>query len=362
MRRNGTQRWIAVLSILTAFTLLFSFAASAQPVLAVYPPPTEPGHPTVNGLYWGDGDGENYYGNAIAFGVDTDSRLYKFVDPEGTPDRRLYVTLVIDGNFNDNAFDRVVNKELSAYMESAGWPKYRTAKSLMDSEYATFSVDICGQDATWVQGYARQFEGITPEGVGTGSELPISFSNNTSATWVSDHTITTGSGTPPDGFKSSSSIVWNLNNYATTPQYNMDVRCDAAGVDPCYPTDWKSPFSLDLPLPGDTVTTTGGFPAVISSTNRISHSVEFQWEWAMVYEWSVPVPMWNVDCDPGDILVTTGDSHHSPSKLGFSEDPTPVTLVALGAANSTALLPIAGLLVGSLGTVIVAPRRRRRRH
>ncbi|MCJ7736445.1 MAG: hypothetical protein MUQ10_03895, partial [Anaerolineae bacterium] len=238
------RRLTAMLSILTAFTLLFSFAASAQPVLAGYPPPKGLGHPTVNGLYWGDDDGANYYGNAIAYGVDTDSRLYKYVDEV---DGMLYVALVIDGNFNDNAFDRVLvvdnNKTRSPYMESAGWPGYRTAKSLMDSEYATFSVTICDQkEATWVQGYARQFEDITEDGVGTGTELPLSGSNNISATWVSDHRITNGGGTPPEGIKSSSSIVWNLNNYAnaTTPQYNMNVHCSG---DPCYPPDWKSPFN-----------------------------------------------------------------------------------------------------------------------
>ena len=119
------RRLTAVLSILTAFTLLFSFAASAQPVLAVPPPPT------VNGLFYGDGDYLEQRYTAIAWGTETDTVLYSRVYSD-----TLYVALVIDGNFNDNAFDALPT---TTYMRSAGWQvgsNVRSAFHLLNSEYA----------------------------------------------------------------------------------------------------------------------------------------------------------------------------------------------------------------------------------
>ena len=310
------------------------------------PPP-----PNVKGLFWGDGDHAVY--EAIAWGTASDSVLYKYVNPVVTADRRLYVALVVDGNLNDNAFD----SEYGPYMISAGWPSapnVRPAFHLMNSEFAEFTVDICGDEKTWQQGYARQFEGIV-DGVGTGKEIPISKSNNISATWVSGPTIATGSGVAPDDIESSSSIVWNLNHYAAAAVKTFDMNVKCGTTLPCTVYDWKSPF---VDGDSDTVTNTGGFPEVISRTatppTPLKHSSTYEWEWAMVYEWSVPLGT----CE--DYSISTGTTHHSPSKTGISDDPTPVTLIALAASTSAALLPIAGLVVGVSG-VIVAPRRRRRR-
>jgi len=363
------RRLTAMLSILTAFTLLFSFAGSAQPALAVdaLPPATAPTRPTVNGLFYGDRDFE-IYGKWHLTGLYSDTRLYRFIDPPNTQPlgkRRMFVAMVVDGNLNDNAFDA----GRTSYMESAGWPdevKVHTAKALMDSEKAQFAVEICGQDViTWTQGYARQFDGNDEIGLPHGSDF-------IRGGWRSNETITNGSGelTAPEGYTSSSSIVWNLNNYATNytgpysptnpaspPQFDMGVNCTTF---PCDTAFWKSPFVLGA---SDTVTTTGGWPETITTTTPISFSIPYQWEWAMVYEWSVLVPELMPEgepCTDDDILISTGSVHHSPSKTGISDDPTPVTLTALAASTSAALLPIAGLLVGVSG-IIVAPRRRRRR-
>jgi len=370
----GPRRLTAMLSILTAFTLLFSFAASAQPVLAVppypdYRPDTPPTRPTVNGLFWGDRDEEVY--KYLAGGVFSDSVLYWYVDPldydpldPTNSNRRMFVAFVVDGNLNDNAFTAVTDSN-THYMESAGWgTQTRTAFQLMNSEYARFSVNICLDEVDeWQQGYARQ--------VLDGNLQPLRGSVFGQGTWVSNPTIDTGDDlpAPPTSLElhSSSSIAWNLTRYnenygSSGPGlFDMDVNCTPS--DDCELEDWKSPFKDDtwgLPLPGNTVTTTGGFPEVISRTaipaTPLTHSLELEWEWPMVYEWSVLVG----NCPESSIFVTSGETHHSPSKTGISDDPTPVTLTAPAALTTAALLPIAGLLVG-VSVVIVAPRRRRRR-
>jgi len=268
--------------------------------------------------------------------------------------------MVVDGNLNDNVFD--ADKAYTDYMKSAGWPKYRSAAALMNSEFAEFTVNICGDGKkTWEQGYARQEDSDH-------NLIALSKSVLGEDGWVSDPRLATSKGAPPAeyGYESSTSMVWNLNNYADNyngpygpsnpavpPEFDMGVNCTTS---PCNIDFWKSPFILGA---GNTVTTTGGWPETITTTTPISFSIPYQWEWAMVYEWSVLVPE-GEDCMPDDILITTGSVHHSPSKTGLSDDPTPVTLTALAASQSTALLPIAGLLVGVSG-LIVAPRRRRRR-
>jgi len=346
MRRNKTRRWIAIPAILATFSLLFSFAAPAQPTSAAGEPPN------VNGLFWGDGDYIKYQANGpIATGVSSDSALYAYQANDG----RLYVALVVDGNVNDNVFDQGKNSD---YILSAGWPaggNVRPAYHLINSELATFTTTICDVTYEWNQGYARQVDE-------TGAEVSVKDSDNTRAIWYSDNVAGTGMGTVPPGYDSSSSMVWNMNNYASSvlsgaQTFEMNVNC---GSGPCTVYDWKSPFNPGLGA-GDTVTTTGGWPETITTTTPISYSTLYEWEWAMVYEWSVDLPSECPGSLPLTFSVTSPYSHHSPSKTGISDDPTPVTLIALNTADSTALLPIAGLLVGGLGTVIVAPRRRRRR-
>jgi len=360
------RRLTAMLSILTAFTLLFSFAGSAQPVLAddlpPYYPALPPTRPTVNGLFWGDRDEEVY--KEKAYGTYSDSVLYWYVDPldydplldPTNSNRRLFVAFVVDGNLNDNAFNTAGVTPYTHYMESAGWgTQTRTAEQLMNSEFASFSLNICDVEVgPWQQGYGRQKV--------DGSLIALHKSVLGEGGWVADATVANSTGQVPQGYESETSIVWNLNQYADQSPKLFEMGDNCLSPTDCELKNWKSPFSITdtLPLPRDTVTTTGGFPEVISRTattpTPLTHSFEYQWEWPMVYEWSVLVG----NCPADRILVTTGLTHHSPSKTGITDDPTPVTLTALAASQSTALLPIAGLLVG-VGTIIVAPRRRRRR-
>ena len=234
--------------------------------------------PVVNGLFYGDGDYSEYTLYAIS---ENGSRLYV-----SYADSRLYVALVVSRAVNDNVFS---SKSDKAYVQNAGWSSHRDAKRLMDSEFASFSLEVGDQSWNWQQGYAGQ---------------PDGGSDPSSATWISDATVSGGTGTPPPGYDSSSSIVWNLNTYASdpAPAWNMTVL----GSSQKY---WKSPFDYSSP---DHVTGLDGYP----SAGEIGFSSVYQWEWPMVYEWSVDMSSFGSD----PVYVLTGLSHHSPSKTGNEND------------------------------------------
>jgi len=237
--------------------------------------------PTVNGLFYGDGDESQYvlYNTSVG-----NSKLWYTV-----ADNRLYVALVVNPVLvNDNAF---ANKKNKAYTKDAGYPNHRDSKRLTDSEFAEFTLTVGDVETTWKQGYADQLGGY----------------NNTQPTWYSSETAGAGSGTPPPGYVSSSSFVWNLNNYATNSdkKWNMDQ----------YGSDrysWMSPFessdpSKALGLDGYETLETAGF------------SSYYQWEWPMVYEWSADLSSFGT----APIFVISAMSHHSPPKTGEENDAFP---------------------------------------
>ncbi len=295
------------MSVLAILGLLASFIAFPQPVSA------DPGPPTVNGLFWGDGDHEIY--ELYAKARFSDSKIYTYID-----DGILYVALVVDGNINDNAFDQVVRPDRTQYLESAGWPtggNVRSFDHLVNSEYAQFDVTICGLHYKWQQGYAARPGAL----------------DNSEADWYSDATFNNTEGSPPDGYVSSSSLVWNMNTYAAseTKPFNMNVNGNGSAV-------WKSPWASANP---NDVTVIDGWPdgGVISATAPITFSETYQWEWAMVYEWSIPLPEacggMSLSGVRDWLTITNPTSHHSPSKGPaddqFDPPPTSVALVNMGA-------------------------------
>jgi len=232
--------------------------------------------PTVNGLFYGDGDQSEYvlYNTSIG-----GSKLWYTVSGN-----RLYVALVLDRNVNENVFSPKSNK---AYTQSAGW-NHRDAKRLTDSEYAEFTLTIGNESIVWRQGYADNPSGY----------------NNTTDTWYSSETAGAGSGTPPPGYISSSSFVWNLNNYANNSNPNWDINHH--GTDR---KSWKSPFDPSNP---NTVPGLDGYPV----SGDLGFSTYYQWEWSMVYEWSVDLSSFG----SSPIFVISGASHHSPPKTGSQND------------------------------------------
>jgi hypothetical protein len=244
--------------------------------------------PTVNGLFYGDGDYDRYVFYSIS---DRGSKLYYRL--EGSA---LYVALVVGREVNDNVFGN------AEYMIDAGWPSAnpRNARRLIDSEYMEFTMSACGQNWTWRQGYGRQ-PGVS-----------INDSTFTDPTWVSNETIETGSGagTAPPGYVSSSSWVANLNNYANNyPANPFDMGVNGSAI-----TNWKSAFDENDP---DSVVGLEGYPA----TGPITYNSTYQWEWPIVYEWSVPLTF--AGCAGSTVVINAVSSHHSPAKTGGDNDPFP---------------------------------------
>ncbi len=260
------------------------------------------GPPTVNGLFYGDGD-DIYYTllSTSYFG----SKLYAYYD---APSNRLYVALVVDRSINDNVFRG--GDTGTGYMTSAGWGggggQQRNAVKLTDSEFAgfTFACEVGDPLRTWAW---QQAYGCAP--------------SSASNPWASRADCGPGSGTPPPSYQSSSSFVWNINNYrdkygttappSGSPPWNMYTYGAATSA-------WKSPFASANP---NTVIGLAGYPAATNANDLsqgppITFSNVHEWEWSMVYEWSINLGPGGANCGANPIYLVTGLSHHSPLKEG----------------------------------------------
>lgn len=259
--------------------------------------------PTVNGLFFGDGDYLRYYPIAT---VPTGTTLYAYLDEKADGARTLYVALVVSRAVNDNVFDiGSPPDKLTAYSRSAGWTQHRGVERLTDSEFMGFS--LTGHDIetdrditwTWQQCYARQIDPVTGADKNQGSW------DSTDPNWVSDHLHGAGLGTPPPGYVSSSSLVWNLKNYALN-RLNPNVpKWDVTVGGTRVVETWKSPFDPAFP---DDVTRVDGYPPA----GQITFSETYGWEWPMVYEFSVDMTQYS----PYILQLDNIGSHHSPPKSG----------------------------------------------
>ena len=257
--------------------------------------------PTVNGQFYGDGDDSIYeFWQEGSQG----SKIYVYFPVPGN-DPNLYVALVVDRSMNDNVFavkDRGGNND---YMISAGWVKddgtvrERKGDGLMNSEDAAFTLTCTdGTSWSWTQDY-----------VSTGSGAYT-------ADWTS-----VANNPPPHSFQSSSSIVWNMNNYAadhsaSSPATRWDIT-DGTNNNTDR-KEWKSPHDPNGASESD-ITVIDGYP----DTGQITYSSTYEWEWSMVYEWKVDLVS---ACGSSSFDVLNGGAHHSPSKSGENEtfnDPGP---------------------------------------
>ncbi len=267
---NRELSLIALAAIALAALLVPVGSANAQVI--------NPNLPTVNGLFYGDGDHERYV--PIATSAEG-GRLYGYFD---TTSGRYYAAVVVSRNVNENVLG---NRD---YTASTGWKPAHPFNRVTDSEFMGFTL-TCGTNSwTWKQGYCAQ---------------PDSPRNNTNPTWFSSHLAGAGTGTPPPGYVSSSSLVWNLNNHASGASPSWDVT---AGGTLSY-ENWKSPFDPSAP---DQVIGLDGYPA----TGEIGFSKTHGWEWAMVYEFSVDLSGFG----PQPVRIRNISSHHSPAKSGNEDD------------------------------------------
>jgi hypothetical protein len=258
---------------LAAFVVAALALGFAGPVLA------DP--PTVNGLFYGDGDDAKYVEYATSY---LGSKLYIYYD---APTALLYTALVVNTAVNDNVFGQPDGRK--TYMSSVGWGsgggQQRGANKLTDSEFAQFTFACAPGSSsqwTWNQGYACLSGG----------------------TWVADLSCPTSSGATPPGYASASSFAWNINTYESAPTpkpWNRDIRGSGLG-------DWVSPFDASQSPP--VALGLDGYP----SLQGAGFSDQYQWEWRMVYEWSIPLGPNGANCGGNLLYVVTGLSHHSPLK------------------------------------------------
>ena len=120
--------------------------------------------PTVNGLFYGDGDNQRYPSTPYAQS-EYGSNLYLTLI-----NNTLYVALVVDRSVNDNVFAGKSSGQggdptADDYLASAGWGSGGNLSALrrMDSEFAEFNFTVGTgtnqQTFTWQQGYAGPSDG-----------------------------------------------------------------------------------------------------------------------------------------------------------------------------------------------------------
>lgn len=243
--------------------------------------------PTINGLFYGDGDDALYQPYAFS---DNGSVLYSYYD---APTNILYVALVVSHSVNDLVCSPGSNR---AYTSSVGWNPPRDCKRTSDSEFATFSLECAPGSPnawTWQQALGCAQTAGPPQ-----------------SDWVSDSTC--GPSSPaadwPPGVEATATSSWvaNVNTYqnATTARA-WDLYTFGNDVN-----DWKSPFVSSAP---NDATEVPGYPTYSGSN--------YEWEWSMVYEWSVNLGPGGADCGGEAIFFIAGTSHHSPGKTGSEDDP-----------------------------------------
>ena len=240
--------------------------------------------PTVNGLFYGDGDNSRYVPYATSVGG---SVLYSYLDP---PTNRLFVALVVSQAVNDMV---CVDRAFRTYTESATppWSVHRDCKRASDSEFASFTLQCApGSPNSWTWQQALGCASVTgppPSG------------------WASTATCPTSAGTIwPPSITATTSWVANVNAYQTNPSPAWNMYVNGTSL-----VDWKSPFVASAP---DNVTQVPGYP---------TYSAAHQWEWSMVYEWSVDLGPGGTNCGANPVYFITGVSHHSPPKSGDQNDP-----------------------------------------
>ena len=265
----GRRPVIGSLAILVLALVGFSGTVFADP-------------PTVNGLFYGDGDDAKYVHYATSY---LGSRLYIYYD---APTATLYSALVVNTSVNDSVFGKPDGGK--TYMASVGWGngggQQRGAHKLVEFRVCSSSPLRARREAP-VNGPGIRDMRACPEAPGS----PTCRARP-------------GSGAAPPGYDSATSFAWNINTYEATPDpkpWNRDVQGTQL-------KDWVSPFDLSQSPP--LALGLDGYP----SLEGAEFSDQYQWEWRMIYEWSIPLGTNGANCGGNLVYVVTGLSHHSPLK------------------------------------------------
>ncbi len=239
--------------------------------------------PTVNGLFYGDGDAANYQ----TLGVSEAGRGTLYYNLDGDT---LYIAMVVDQSVNDNVFGW--RDHDTAYLQSAGWAlpgggHNHKWKDLKNSDHIQLNLSCGNNDITWKQDYLYDLDN---------DKEPLE------ADWVSDPYNHDGNDDQlPAGFvlASASSLSWDMNYAAQNSGWDITQNGNRDRED-----RYISPFDAASP---DDVTALG-YPTWDSTNN---------WEWAMVYEMSLDVGL----CGDNPIALSVISAHNSPPKDGDNDVP-----------------------------------------
>jgi len=277
----------------------------------------DPTPPTVNGLFYGDGDFEKY--TLIASSTENSGAIYTYLD-EGTG--TLYVAVLYDDgdnngalNLNDNVFGGS-----NDYLASAGWGSHTFGSGLEETDNLKLRFLCDGTEYTWFQDLV---DNSTDDDALWGPDPSV-------GTWTSSAEVgdassfekDLGSHNPPPNLVSASSPQYNMIQIAADIADNgvIDTHWDVTqGGTLTDPNDWISP---NADGDGD-VTDEDGYP---------TYSTVYDWEWPIVYEMSFDV----TGCT--DIFVEITDMHNSPTKSGNSD----LTIAETNADPCTALIACEG--------------------
>lgn len=246
--------------------------------------------PTTNGLFFGDGDLDEYY----LLGQDTTGgskgKIYYRV--EGS---RLHIALVVNKQgANDAVFGN--KQQDGAYMSSASWSAKHDFGALEGSDHATFGIE-CGATAS-----TPDWEFAVDLLYDADRDL-----DPAEADWRGDPSGPDGLITAlPPGFQCTTSIAWNMNNTSWDVTLGGTRSIGA----------WKSP---DQGTIGDV--TDDSYDIGDDSTVAGNYNSALDWEWSLVYEFSFD----HSSCTT-NLEINPGTSHNSPSKDSIEDttyDPTP---------------------------------------
>jgi len=241
--------------------------------------------PTVNGLFYRDGDYLLY--GAFKAENPGQSALYWYKDGD-----TLYAALVLDQATNDNVFGdpklTAINGGDLEYVVSAGWAgggNKHNFGALYSSDHAVWSL-FCGpnywswqQDLLW---------------------YPSGTPNPRQPAWRSDPYGPDGT-TPPTAFiTSASSIQWNMNYNTPLGANYWDVTLNGLRTD--WAKTWKSP---DYGTPNTVLDAQDNWWTVTALGN---------WEWVIVYECEIDLSI----CGPSPFTLWPVTGHNSPPKDGTS--------------------------------------------
>ncbi len=286
--------WVGARSKARAATILL--------LLALLPGslPLFGGTPTVNGLFFGDGDLNDYAFLLSDTGGGSKGKVYYGLDGN-----TVYIALVVNKNAaNDAVFGKGSGQGApdDAYLDDANWNKHEFL-ILEGSDHATFGLE-CGATAD------------TPD-YNWGLDLLYDLDGDldpTEADWRGDHNGPDSPVAPadlrlPPAFTADTSLAWDMNNT------NWDVTLGGTrAIDA-----WKSPDG-PLPLFGDGRLTPAGDNYDINDDSTVAgnYNTDFDWEWSLVYEFSFD----RSACTEG-ITINPGTSHNSPSKDGVEDTTYP---------------------------------------